>query len=112
MPIKGKLIPIRDHVIVEDMYFGEQKTNNGIIILDDNGKDFGIKPRWARVYAVGPEQKDVSVGEYVLVEHGRWTRGFDLEREDGTSFTVRRIDTDCILMSSEEKPKDVYVRAD
>ena len=104
--------PIRDHVIVEDMHFGEQKTNTGIIIVDDDGKDFGIKPRWAKVYAVGPEQSDVKVGEYVLVEHGRWTRGFDLEREDGTTFTIRRIDTDCILMSSDEKPKDAYVRPD
>lgn len=104
--------PIRDHVIVEDMHFGEQKTNSGIIIVDDDGKDFGIKPRWARVYAVGPKQEDVKIGEYVLVEHGRWTRGFDLEREDGTTFTIRRIDTDCILMSSDEKPKDAYVRPD
>lgn len=112
MPIKGKLVPIRDHVIVEDMSFGEQKTKAGVIILSDDGKDHGIKPRWARVYAVGPEQKDVKIGEYVLVEHGRWTRGFDLEREDGTTFTVRRIDTECILLSSDEKPKDTYVRAD
>lgn len=103
---------IRDHVIVEDMYFGEQKTNAGIIILDDDGKDFGIKPRWAKVHAIGPEQEDVKVGDYVLIEHGRWTRGIEMEREDGTKFTIRRVDNGCILMSSEEKPKDVYVRKD
>lgn len=104
--------PIRDHVIVEDMHFGEQKTNTGIIIIDDDGKDFGIKPRWARVYAVGPKQEDVKVGEYVLIEHGRWTRGVDMAREDGTTITIRRVDTECILVTSDEKPKDAYVRKD
>jgi co-chaperonin GroES (HSP10) len=104
-----KIIAIRDHIIVEDMEFGEQKTSAGIIIINDDGKSHGIKPRWALVHAVGPKQKDVKVGEYVLVEHGRWTRGFEMEREDGSNFTIRRIDNDCILMSSDEKPSDAYV---
>lgn len=112
MSIKGKLVPIRDHVIVEDMDFGEQKTKAGIILMSDDGKDHGIKPRWARVYAVGHEQKHVNVGDWVLVEHGRWTRGFKFEGEDGDSFTLRRIDNDCILMISDERPKDTYVRSD
>ena len=112
MSIKSKLVPIRDHVIVEDMDFGEQKTKAGIILMSDDGKDHGIKPRWAKVYAVGHEQKHVNVGDWVLVEHGRWTRGFKFEDEDGTSFTLRRIDNDCILMISDERPKDTYVRSD
>jgi co-chaperonin GroES (HSP10) len=104
-----KLIPIRDHVIVEDMYFGDQKTKSGIIIRSDDGKDHGIKPRWARVYAVGPKQQHINPGDWILVEHGRWTRGFDFFKEDGSKFTLRRVDNECILMISDEKPEDVYV---
>jgi co-chaperonin GroES (HSP10) len=107
--ITGKLIPIRDHVIVEEMDFGEQKTATGIIIMSDDGKGIGIKPRWGKVYAVGPEQQDIQAGDWILLEHGRWTRGFELEEEDGTTKTLRKADNAAILMISDEKPSDAYV---
>ena len=100
---------IRNHVIVEDMEFGEQRTAGGIIIVDDDGKQHGIKPRWAKVYAVGPKQEDVNVGDWILIEHGRWTRGFNFENDDGTILTLRRVDTDCIMMTSDHAPKDIYL---
>ena len=111
-PIKGNLTAIRDHVLVEEMDFGEQRTPTGIIIISDDGKDLGIKPRWGRVYAVGPEQQEVVEGDWVLVDHGRWTRGVDVEHDDGTIKTLRRVDTDAILLISDEKPGDAYVRPD
>jgi len=46
MITKGKLLPIRDHVIVEEMEFGEQISKGGIIIQSDDGKTMGVKPRW------------------------------------------------------------------
>jgi len=104
--------PILDHIIVEDMEFGEQRTHGGIIIVDDDGKQHGIKPRWAKVYAVGPKQKDVKPGEWVLIEHGRWTRGFNFEKEDGSIYTLRRVDTDAIIMSSDRKPSDTYTASE
>lgn len=103
--VKGKIIPIRDHVLITDMTFEEQRTKSGIIIQSDDGKSEGIKPRWGRVWAVGPAQKDVKVGEWILVEHGRWTRGFDLEDEEGNITTIRRVDTNNILMSADNKPE-------
>lgn len=108
-PIKGKLIPIRDHVIVEEMDFGEQRTAGGIIIQSDDGKGMGIKPRWSKVYAVGPEQEDVKEGDWILLEHGRWTRGVEVEHDDGTIKTLRKADNAAILMISDEKPSDAYV---
>jgi co-chaperonin GroES (HSP10) len=84
MVTKGKIRPIRDHVIVSDMDFGIQKTATGIIIQSDNGKSRGVKPRWGRVWAVGPEQTEVTVGEWICVEHGRWTRTFEVEQDDGS----------------------------
>ena len=107
-----KVRPILDHVIVQDMEFGEQKTKGGIIIVDDDGKQHGIKPRWAKVYAVGPKQNDVEPDDWILIEHGRWTRGFNFEREDGSIYTLRRVDTDAIIMKSDRKPSDSYTASE
>jgi co-chaperonin GroES (HSP10) len=101
-PIKGIIKPLRDHVLITDMSFEEQRTTLGLVIPSDDGKSQGIKPRWGRVWAVGPEQKDIKVGEWVLVDHGRWTRGFDIEQEDGTTTTIRRVDINGILLTSDE----------
>ena len=73
---------LNDSVIVEDMEFDVRITQTGLILPNDNGKSLGIRPRWGRVFAVGPEQQDVRVGEWVCVAHGRWTRGLDIEDGD------------------------------
>jgi len=112
MITKGKLIPIRDHVIVEEMEFGEQISKGGIIIQSDDGKNMGVKPRWGKVYAVGHTNDDVKVGDWVLIEHGRWTRGMNVEDETGTLRVLRRVDKDAIMITSKTKPGDVYVTAD
>jgi co-chaperonin GroES (HSP10) len=106
--VEGKLVPLNNNILVTDMNFDEQKTASGIIIRSDDGKAHGVKPRWCKVWAVGPEQHDVKAGEWVLVEHGRWTRGVTV-REDGTEFTIRRVDPECVLISSDELPNDVYL---
>jgi co-chaperonin GroES (HSP10) len=103
-PIQGDLKPLRDHVLATDMNFEEQVTASGIIIQSDDGKSEGIKPRWCRVYKIGFEQKDVKVGEWILVEHGRWTRGVKLQLTDGNIIEVRRIDCAGILASADERP--------
>ena len=112
MITKGKLLPIRDHVIVEEMEFGEQISKGGIIIQSDDGKNMGVKPRWGKVYAVGHKNDDVKVGDWVLIEHGRWTRGMNVEDETGTLRVLRRVDKDAIMITSKKKPGDVYVTAD
>ena len=107
MAVYGKLIPLHDNVFVTDMNFDEQVTATGIVILSDDGKDAGIKPRWGRVYAVGHEQQDVKVGEWILVEHGRWTRAIKVIDEDGSERKIFRVDTNCILISADEPPKEL-----
>ena len=106
--IKGKIVPLRDNVLISDMSFDEQVTSSGIIIRSDDGKSEGIKPRWGRVWAVGPEQTDVKIGEWILVEHGRWTRGITVEDQNGDEVVVRMVETKSILLSADEKPNDVY----
>jgi len=102
---RAQLRPLNDAVIVSDMVFDQRITTGGIIILNDNGKGTGIRPRWAQVYAVGPDQQDVQVGDWVLVAHGRWTRGIDIEDESG-SQTLRRVDPKDILLQSDEPQQD------
>lgn len=110
MKVKGKIIPLRDNVLVADMEFDIQKTASGIIIPNDNGKSSGVKPRWGRVWAIGPEQQDVRIGEWVCVEHGRWTRTIEFENEDGSITEVRMVENKAIMLTADERPNDVDVR--
>jgi co-chaperonin GroES (HSP10) len=105
--VYGKLIPIRDGVIVSDMNFGEQQTKSGIVIKSDDGKSEGVRPRWGRVYAIGKTQKDVKVGDWILIEHGRWTRSATVVQEDGTEITVRRVEVKSIIGWSHEAPSGI-----
>jgi co-chaperonin GroES (HSP10) len=100
-----KLRPIHDHVLVVDMEFKERLTSGGIILPSDDSKTQGIRPRWAKVYAIGPEQKDVEVGQYILIAHGRWTRGVTIE-VDGEELEIRRVDNNDILLVSDEPQSD------
>lgn len=101
----GKINALNDHVIVCDMSFDERITHGGIVLPNDDMKSSGIRPRWGRVYAIGPEQKDVKIGQYVLISHGRWTRGIKID--DGTGEkTIRKIDNKDILLISDEPVQD------
>jgi len=102
---KEKFKPLNKSVVVSDMVFDQRIMTSGIILLNDNGTGSGIRPRWGQVYAVGPDQEDVEVGDWICVAHGRWTRGIDIEDETGKK-TLRRIDPNDILMVSDELPND------
>lgn len=106
-PIIGTIVPLHDKIFVRDMEFGMEKTASGIFLQSDDGKSAGIHPRWGRVCAIGPDQQDVQVGEWVCVEHGRWTRGIDYRTQDGEDIVVRMVDNNAIMMSADEKPNDV-----
>ena len=102
---RKQIPPLNDSVIVADMVFDERTTTGGIVLLNDNGKGTGIRPRWGQVYAVGPKQQDVAPGQWVLVAHGRWTRGIDVEDETGKK-TLRRVDPKDLMMISDVLPQD------
>lgn len=100
-----ELKAIKDHVLVTDLQSGSRVLASGILVPDDNGKLEGIRPRWGKVYAVGPLQLDVRVGDWVLIDHGRWTRGSKITFEgDEKPTTVRRIDPKDIIMVSDTEP--------
>lgn len=99
-----QLKPIKDYILVSSMNFGERKLSSGVVLLGDDKKSSGIRPRWAKVYAIGPEQKDVVPGQWVLVEHGRWTRGVKFEYDYDQFITIRRIDAKAIMLVADDQP--------
>ena len=101
----NSIYPLDDTVIVTDMEFKERITTGGILLPNDDMKSSGIRPRWAKVYAIGPEQTDIKVGEYILISHGRWTRGVKIEDQDGEK-TIRKVDPNDILLVSDEPMDD------
>ncbi len=107
-PINIKnLRAIKNNVIVTDMDFSEQKTASGIVLRSDDGQAHGVKPRWGKVYAVGPEQSDIKVGQWILIEHGRWTRKIKID--DGESIKeVQKVEVASILAVTDERPDTAY----
>ena len=99
------ITPLKKRVLVSKMHFGEIKTAGGIILIDDDGSQAGIHPRWAEVYAIGNKQEDVTVGQWVLIAHGRWSRALKVKKE-GVELDVRMIDESDILLVSDEEPEE------
>ena len=99
------ITPLKKRVLVSDMHFGETRSKGGIILVDDDGSESGIHPRWAKVYAIGNKQEDVKVGQWILVSHGRWSRALKVKK-DNVELEVRMIDEDDILLVSNEEPEE------
>jgi hypothetical protein len=104
---RDQITALHDNILVHEMAFDGRKLSSGIILLNDDGKGYGIRPRWGKVYAVGPEQQDVTIGQWIMVAHGRWTRGLKIEDESG-ELTIRKIDPNDILLVSDsiDEPQD------
>tara|TARA_B100001248_G_C27396266_1_gene465781 strand:- start:4180 stop:4623 length:444 start_codon:yes stop_codon:yes gene_type:complete len=98
------ITPLKKRVLVSHMHFGETKSKGGIILIDDDGTQSGIHPRWAKVYAVGKDQDDVKVGQWLMIAHGRWSRAFKVAKE-GVELEVRMIDENDILLVSDTEPE-------
>jgi co-chaperonin GroES (HSP10) len=102
--VNHDITPLKKRVLVSHMHFGETKSKGGIILVDDDGSQSGIHPRWAKVYAIGNQQEDVKVGQWIMVAHGRWSRAFKVAK-DGVELEVRMVDENDILLVSDEEPE-------
>lgn len=102
-----KLRFMHDQVVVSDMKFDERISKGGIILPDDDKKSSGIRPRWAKIYGLGPDQKDpqLQIGKWILISHGRWTRGITVETPEG-KVTLRKVDINDILLVSDQPMED------
>ena len=102
--VDNDITPLKKRVLVCKMQFGETRSKGGIILIDDDGSEGGIHPRWAEVYAIGNKQEDVKIGQWILVSHGRWSRALKVKK-DNVELEVRMIDEDDILLVSDEEPE-------
>jgi hypothetical protein len=106
---KDKFHPLNDYIVVTDMHFDQRISHGGIILPNDDMKGSGIRPRWARIYKFGSAYNgELQEGQWILVSHGRWTRGIDIEDETGKK-TLRRVDPNDILLVSDEPVQDDYI---
>lgn len=103
---KGYVRPLRNDVLAINMERGE-KMFGKIILTDDDGQDRGIRPRWCQVWRIGSEVDELSPGEWILVKHGRWSRGVEINDTRDGMTTFWKLDTDAILLRSPELPKNL-----
>jgi len=100
--------PIRDNVFVSDLDSGPHQTAAGIIIPDDNMNERGIRPRWGRVWAIGPDVQEIAVGEWVFIEHARWTNSIDLELPEGVVRIWKIEWPESVLLAASDDPREFY----
>ena len=58
---------------------GDYNHAGGILIADKDADVFGIRFRWFKVFSVGDKIDWIKEGEYVLVDHGRWSNGLSVD---------------------------------
>lgn len=98
-----KVRPLGKRVIVSFMERGERRLGSGIVLPSDDGKESGIRPRWAKVYAIGDHVPDINVGDWVLIEHGRWTRGLTIQ--DGEErIVLYQVDWENGILALADEP--------
>lgn len=93
-------------VFVTALESGETVTKSGIIVTDDNMTNRGIRPRWGKVWAIGADVEDIEVGQWILIEHGRWTTKITFEINGETTNVWSVEYPKSVLMVSDEDPKD------
>jgi co-chaperonin GroES (HSP10) len=100
--------PLRERVLAELLGLDERVTASGIVIAGENGKDRGIRPRWAKVHLVGEGIDWVKPGQYLLVAHGRWSRQFEADH-NGEKLKLVHLDNKECLIVTDELPSDDYI---
>lgn len=56
------------------------KSSGGLVIASTSTVQAEVS-RWVKITHIGPSVESVEVGEYALVEKGKWTTAFKLGKE-------------------------------
>lgn len=64
-----------DTLYVEKIEYGEKTLKNGFVIPTETMDYLGnfVRPRWAKILYKADNIKNVNVGDYILLSHGRWS---------------------------------------
>jgi co-chaperonin GroES (HSP10) len=101
--------PLSKDLFVINMDMGEQTTAAGVVIKSDDGKAHGVKPRWAEVYKVGTDcEINVKEGQWVLIEHGRWTRKIKIDDGNGEK-EFQKVEVKSVMAVADQRPNDFYI---
>ncbi len=95
--------PLSNDILVFNMEKGYRKNKkSGILFLDDSDfNEYNIKPRWCQVYKVGSNITDIKQGDWILVEHGRWTMGIRFVDKKYGEIYLQKVDNNAILVISD-----------
>lgn len=99
-----KLRALNNKILCKEMEQGEQLSRGGIILMNDDASEGGIRPRWMQVVSVGPEVCGISPDQWIMVEHGRWTHGMVI-RDGDDKFTIWGAELESVLLVADEKPE-------
>jgi co-chaperonin GroES (HSP10) len=99
-----RIEPLRGNIFAV-MQVGERRSAGGIYIMDDNGKEQGIRPRWGKVWKVAKDINYLKPGQWILCEHGRWTLGIRVKDDNGDEFIFSKIDPNGIMCVQDELPE-------
>lgn len=86
-----KIVPINDKIYVKPIEVMASKT----IILAESSKERPIK---GEIVAVGPDVKDVAVGDIIIFDN----RGYDFYKDTETNITYLIMDLKGVLAKIEE----------
>lgn len=104
--IQNELRLLHNKVLVSDLEHGVALSQGGVILPDDDMTERGIRERWAKVWAVGPEVSDLRPGQWVLLQHGRWSPRMTFSLPEG-DVDLWRIDyPEAVLLVGDERPRD------
>jgi hypothetical protein len=95
---KIKALPGKILAEMIDKPDGFRRTKGGIILKDADQDTSGIRPRWFKVFALGEDIDWLTEGQYLLVDHGRWSTGVKLS-EDTKLYLIDN--NDCLVVSDE-----------
>lgn len=90
------------HLISDDSFV--ERVHNAM-----DHKHPGIRPRWARVLAVGPDTTEVQPGDLVLCDTLKWGRKFPLGRDNGQVVFIWRIEEKNILGVNTDQSGDEFL---
>ena len=99
------LKPLPGRLYCKALETGLRTSAGGIVLTDDNNATAGaggVRPRWFEVINVNIDTNpdDIKIGDYVLVEHGRWSRRFSGTDIDHYSIVEEK----AVLLVSEDAP--------